>query len=76
MNFKPGDLVKVKPSSTIYSVIVKNRNMGIVKKEAVLMYYHDWETDGVTQEYWAYDVIIEGKVHRNVPEEALERFGK
>ena len=33
---------------------------------------HDWETEEVLKEFWAYDVIVEGQVFENVPEDGLK----
>jgi hypothetical protein len=36
MKFKTGDLVKFKKISTIYGIVVKDLNLGIVVGEAIL----------------------------------------
>ena len=72
MKFKIGDLVKIKPCSTIYGIIQDKDSVGIVLKEAVLMFVSD--IMDIKTEYWAYDVIINGKTLRNIPEEVLEEF--
>ena len=74
MKYEKGDLVKFKPSSTIYGIMVKDLNLGIISDEAVLMYVHDWETDGVVRQYWAYTVLVADQTFINVPEEVLEKF--
>ena len=38
------------------------------------MYVHDWQTDGDTKEYWAYDVLMGNHTFNNVPEEVLEKI--
>ena len=38
------------------------------------MYVHDWETEEVIKEFWAYDVIVEGKIFENVPEDGLKKL--
>ena len=38
------------------------------------MYVHDWETEEVVKEFWAYDVIVDGQIFENVPEEGLKRI--
>ena len=74
MKFKTGDLVKFKPSSTIYGIVVNTLNLGIIVEEAILMYVHDWQPDGDTREYWAYDVLMGNHTFNNVPEEVLEKI--
>lgn len=74
MKFKTGDLIKFKPLSTIYGIVVKELNLGIIIDEAILMYVHEWQTDGDTTEYWAYNVLVGGQTFNNVPEEVLEKF--
>ena len=74
MRFNIGDLVSLKKASTIYGIIPTELNMGIIATKAVLMYVHDWETDGCTREYWAYDVLLDGQKFVNVPEEVLEKI--
>ena len=49
MRFNIGDLVSLKKASTIYGIIPTELNMGIIATKAVLMYVHDWETDGCTR---------------------------
>ena len=74
MRFNRGDLVRFKPQSTIYGIVVKDLNLGIISDEAVLMYVNDWQPDGVKEEYWAYSVLVGGTTFNNVPEEVLEKF--
>ena len=74
MKFKTGDLVKFKKLSTIYGIVVKDLNLGIVVGEAILMFVHDWQTDSDASEYWAYNILVDGITFNNVPEEVLEKF--
>ena len=48
------------------------RSFGIIKGRARLLYVHDWETEDVIKEFWAYDVVVEGQTYENVPEETLK----
>ena len=74
MKFKTGDLVKFKPASTIYGIVVNTLNLGIIVDEAILMYVHDWQPDGDIREYWAYNIVVGDRTFSNVPEEVLEKF--
>ena len=49
-----------------------SNSLGIIKGKARLLYVHDWETEDVIKEFWAYDVIVEGQTYENVPEETLK----
>ena len=72
--FEVGDIVLIKSHSPLYSVMSDSNSFGIIKKKARLMYVHDWETEEVIKEFWAYDVIVEGKVFENVPEDGLKKL--
>jgi hypothetical protein len=74
VKFRTGDLVKFKPSSTIYGVVVSDLNLGIIVNEAILMYVHDFGQEDSIKQYWSYDVLIDGETYRNVPEEVLEKI--
>jgi len=72
--FEIGDLVYIRSNSPLYTVLSDSSSFGIIKGEAILLYVHDWETEDVIKEFWAYDVIVEGQVFKNVPEEGLKRI--
>ena len=72
--FEVGDLVVIKKHSPIFSLINYPTSFGIIKAGARLLYVHDWETDDVIKEFWAYDVIVEGHTYENVPEETLSKL--
>lgn len=76
MKFTIGDLVKFRPNSPIYSVMHNKHSFGIISRSARLLYVHDWEDTDVFKEFWAYDILVEGQIFKNVPEEGLERFIK
>ena len=70
MKFEPGDLVMIKPDTTIYYSLDAASNVGIIISAAVLMYAHD-TPKGKKLKFYAYDVIFDGQTYRNVPEEVL-----
>jgi len=72
--FKVGDIVEIRPSNPLFEVLKRGVCFGIIKREARLMYIHDWETEEVVKEFWAYDVLVEGEVFKNVPEQGLTRL--
>ena len=72
--FKVGDLVYIKSHSPAYSVMKSPKSFGIIKGKARLLYVHDWETEDVVKEFWAYDVLIEGQIFKNVPEDGLKKI--
>ena len=74
MKFNVGDLVSLKKTSTIYGILPTGANIGIVATKAILMYVHDWQTDGDNREYWAYDILMGEHKFLNVPEEVLEKI--
>lgn len=69
--FSVGDIVEIRPSNPLYEVLSGGTNFGIIKKGARLMYVHDWETEDVIKEFWAYDILVQGEVFKNVPEQGL-----
>ena len=73
-NFKIGDLVGIRSHCPIYELMKNPKSFGIIKAEARLLYVHDWETEDVIKEFWAYDVVVEGHTYENVPEETLKKF--
>ena len=72
--FKVGDLVTIRTHCPIYELMNDPKSFGIIKAEARLLYVHDWETEEVLKEFWAYDVVVEGHTYQNVPEETLKKF--
>ena len=70
--FNIGDIVYVKPESPLYPTLTSDDSFGIIKGSGRLLYVHDWETEEVLKEFWAYDVIVEGQVFENVPEDGLK----
>ena len=71
--FEVGDIVYVKSYSPLYPSLKRATNFGIIKGKARLLYVHDWETEEVRKEFWAYDVLVAGQVFENVPEEGLKK---
>ena len=69
--FDIGDIVRIKPESPLYPALTNDDSFGIIKSCGRLLYVHDWETEEVLKEFWAYDVIVEGQVFESVPEEGL-----
>lgn len=72
--FEVGDIVFVQSFSPLYPSLKTSTSFGIIKGKARLLYVHDWETEEVLKEFWAYDVIVEGKTFENVPEEGLKKI--
>ncbi len=71
MKFEPGDLVMLKPDTTIYYTLEAASNVGIVVSAAVLMYAH-YSPQGGKLKFYAYDVMFDGRTYKNVPEEVLK----
>jgi|TARA_R110000824_G_C14863460_1_gene641488 hypothetical protein len=69
--FDIGDIVYIEPGSPLYPALASDDSFGIIKGSGRLLYVHDWETEEVLKEFWAYDVIVEGQVFENVPEDGL-----
>jgi len=76
MKFQIGDLVNFRPNSPIYSVLSSKHSIGIISKSARLLYVHDWEDSEVLVEFWAYDILVEGHIFKNIPEDGLQEFIK
>ena len=72
--FEIGDLVLIRTHSPVYQLMNDPKSFGIIKAEARLLYVHDWETEDVIKEFWAYDVVVEGHTYENIPEETLKKF--
>ena len=70
--FEIGDLVCIRVNCPIFPLMKDSNSLGIIKGKARLLYVHDWETEDVIKEFWAYDVIVEGQTYENVPEETLK----
>ena len=74
--FDVGDIVEIRPNNPLYEILDNGGNFGIIKKNAQLMYVHDWESDEVVKEFWAYDIIVKGEVFKNVPEQGLVKLNE
>jgi hypothetical protein len=70
--FNIGDIVHIETGSPLYPALTSNDSFGIIKGSGRLLYVHDWETEEVLKEFWAYDIIVEGQVFENVPEDGLK----
>ena len=70
--FNIGDIVYVKPESPLHPALESDDSFGIIKGSGRLLYVHDWETEEALKEFWAYDVVVEGRVFENVPEDGLK----
>ena len=75
MKFEPGDLVMLRPDTTIYYSLDASANVGIVVTAGVLMYAH-YSPQGGKIRFYAYDVMFDGRTYRNVPEEVLKGLEK
>ena len=71
MKFELGDLVMLKPDTTIYYTLEAASNVGIIVSAAVLMYAH-YSPQGGKLKFYAYDVMFDGQTYKNVPEEVLK----
>lgn len=76
MKFKLGDIVQLSDRTPIYNSLESPESIGLVIAEPVLMYVHDWETEDVVREFWCYEVLINGRRYKNLPEEALKKVEK
>jgi len=70
VRFEPGDLVMLRPNTTIYYSLDAASNVGIIVSAAVLMYAH-YSSQGGKLKFYAYDVMFDGRTYKNVPEEVL-----
>jgi len=75
MKFEPGDLVMLKPDTSIYYSLDSTSNVGIIVTGAVLMYAH-YSPQGGKIRFYAYDVMFDGRTYKNVPEEVLKGLEK
>ena len=75
MKFEPGDLVMIRSATPIYYALESNSNVGIIVTSAVLMYAH-YSPQGGKLKFYAYDVMIDGRTYKNVPEEVLRGLEK
>ena len=76
VKFKLGDIVQLSDRTPIYNSLESPESIGLVIAEPVLMYVHDWETEDVVREFWCYEVLINGRRYKNLPEEALKKVEK
>ena len=76
VKFKLGDIVQLSDRTPIYNSLESPESIGLVVSEPILMYVHDWETEDVVREFWCYEVLINGRRYKNLPEEALKRVEK
>jgi hypothetical protein len=70
--FDLGDLVKFNTTSTIYEEIVAKNNIGIITERKLLAGYSSNEF--IEYKFWGYDVLVNGSVKLNVPEECLREY--
>lgn len=70
MKFELGDLVMIRNDSLLYETIETASNVGIVVKAGMLMYVH-YSQNGEAMKFWAYDIVIDGRTYKNVPQEVL-----
>ena len=70
MKFELGDLVMIRSDSLLYETIESASNVGIVVKADMLMYVH-YSQNGESMKFWAYDIVIDGRTYKNVPQEVL-----
>jgi hypothetical protein len=75
VKFEKGDLVRIKEDTAVYDMLESASNVGIVVSSAILMLIHIYE-NGDKKEFWAYDIIVDGRKYKNIPEEVLEEFCK
>lgn len=73
MRFKIGDLIRIKSDTFIYEMLESSSNAGLIVGSAVLMYV-DEDPFGNRQEFWAYDIRMDGKIYKYIPEEVLEEL--
>ena len=75
MKFEKGDLVRIKEDTAVYDMLESASNVGIVVSSAILMLIHIYE-NGDKKEFWAYDIVVDGRKYKNIPEEVLGEFCK
>ncbi len=49
---------------------------GIIMSDPYLLYEKDFESETPVQEYYGYDILIKGKLFKEVPEKFLRRVIK
>ena len=72
--FQVGDIVEIKSNNPLREILRVGSNFGIIMKSAQLMYVHDWETEEVKKEFWAYDILVQGQIFKNVPSHGLVKL--
>jgi hypothetical protein len=75
MKFREGDLVRIKAGTSMYSILDFASNVCIVVNPAILMYVH-LDEHGNKKEFWAYEIFVDGRRFKNIPEEILEEFNR
>lgn len=71
MKFESGDLVMIDPESIMYEALEAAANVGVIISSGILMYTHS-TSNGEEIQFWAYDVVFDGKTFKNIPEEVLK----
>lgn len=75
VKFEAGDLVMLMPDTPIFYAVEAASNVGIIVSTGVLMYAH-YSPQGGKLKFYAYDVMIDGRTYKNVPEEVLRGLEK
>jgi hypothetical protein len=69
--FNKGDLVFVANSEGL----LHGSNVGIIVSEPILMILHVWETTrGMPNKFWSYNIVIDGRLFKELPENILRGF--
>lgn len=71
--FLKGDLVVLQDPDRITSL----GGLGVIVSDPVLLFVHDWENQNeFPSEFWCYDVFVENKLFKQVPEQLLRSLKK
>ena len=73
--FKKGDLFFLNSEGKILFHQVGGEN-GLIMSDPYLLYEKDFESKTPVEEYYGYDILIQGKLFKEVPEKFLRRVIK
>ena len=73
--FEKGDLFFLNSQGKLLFHQVGGEN-GIIMSDPYLLYEKDFESETPVQEYYGYDILIKGKLFKEVPEKFLRRVIK
>jgi hypothetical protein len=73
--FKKGDLFFLNEKGRLLFQYIAGQN-GIITSDPYILYEKDFQSESRTIEYYGYDVIIKGRLFKEIPEKFLLRVIK